>query len=135
MGQFEHPNIIRLEGVVTNKRACHDPHRVHGKRCPGLLPAGEPPAPQSTLPSPAPQDRRWAPCASFTLHPPQGRLSPGLMSLWEPANLRIWRGCHLSLRSEYLLSIFLTHPPLSGASEFEPEHLCSWRGCWYNPGD
>ena len=106
MGQFEHPNIIRLEGVVTNsvpvmiltefmENGALDsflrvrppaPSFPHPPCAPTVQPRSSEPGTDggSRVPAPLP----------FILH--QGRLSPGIGLPVGPAGPGIRRGCHLS---------------------------------------
>lgn len=101
MGQFEHPNIIRLEGVVTNSVPVMilTEFMENGALDSFLRVSPPPQHPSPPCPPPA-QPRtdggpRVAASAPFILR--QGRLSPGTGLPVGPADPRIWRGCHLSL--------------------------------------
>ena len=81
MGQFEHPNIIRLEGVVTNSVPVMILTEFMENGALDSFLRVSPPTPQSTLPSPSTarqlraQDRRWVPCrCPSALHPPPGKV-------------------------------------------------------------
>ena len=103
MGQFEHPNIIRLEGVVTNSVPVMIlTEFMENGALDSFLRVSPPTTPQSTLPSPSTaQDRRWAPCCCLSArHPP-----PGKAESWD------WSPCGAGRPQdlEGLSSIFVTN--------------------------